>query len=137
MVRTNITKYLGIPHSYEAGLNCITIIHEFYKKELNIDCIHELIPSNITNSRWMKNFSLEDIDGWALKHGIKVTLTDIQDYDVILFKSRKLNRPIHFGMFLLPYNMLHLEEGSHSRYELINTTWTDCIHSAYRHRSLV
>ena len=85
MVRTNITKYLGIPHSYEAGLNCITIIHEFYKKELNIDCIQELIPSNITNSRWMKNFSLEDIDGWALKHGIKVTLTDIQDYDVLLF----------------------------------------------------
>ena len=137
MVRENIINYLGIPHSYESGLNCITIIHEFFKKELGIDCIKELVPSNVTNARWMKQITLEDIDTWALKHGIKVPLTELQDCDVILFKSPRLNFPIHFGMFMLPYNMLHLEEGNYSKYEHISSNWSECIYAAYRHKSLV
>ena len=99
MVRNNIINYLGIRHSY-LKINCITIIDEFYRKELKINCIQELIPSHIKNRRWMKEVSLDDINKWALKHGTKVSLTDAQDFDVMVFGSKNFKYPIHFGMFL-------------------------------------
>ena len=88
MVRNNIAKYLSIPHSYD-GINCLTLIHEFYKNELNIDCIAELIPENIEEAgrRWMSKITLPEIEEWALIHGTKVNLTNAQDFDVIVFKS--------------------------------------------------
>ena len=136
MVRNNIINYLGIRHSY-LKINCITIIDEFYKKELKINCIQELIPSHVKNRRWMKEISLDDINKWALKHGIKVSLTDAQDFDVMVFGSKNFEYPIHFGMFLKPCNMLHLEEGRTSRYESISNEWANSLWSIYRHKSLV
>ena len=136
MVRNNIIKYLGHYHTY-LGINCITLIDNFYKCELNINDIEKLIPSNIENRRWMKKISLQQIDDWALIHGIKVSLTEARDFDVMVFKSIKLQRPIHFSMFFKPCNMLHLEEGRTSRYESISNEWRNCLHAIYRHRSLV
>ena len=136
MVRENIIKYIGISHKY-IGINCISIIHNFYKDELNIDCIAKLIPDNIKDRNWMKKITLQQIDEWALKHSIKVPLTEAQDFDVMIFKSIKFQRPIHFGMFLKPCNMLHLEEGRTSRYETISNEWRNSLHAIYRHRSLV
>ena len=136
MVRENIIKYIGIQHSY-IGINCISILHNFYKNELNIDCIADLTPDNIKDRKWMKTITLQQIDEWALKHSIKVPLTEAQDFDVMIFKSIKFQRPIHFGMFLKPCNILHLEEGRTSRYETITTEWAKCFHAIYRHHSLV
>jgi len=136
MVRENIVNYLGLQHNY-LGNNCFTIIHDFYKNELNIDSLEKLIPPNIKSRKWMKDISLQDIDNWALEYGIKVPLTDAQDFDVMVFRSHKLNRPIHFGMFLKPCNMLHLEEGRTSRYESIGNEWIDGLYAIYRHKSLV
>ena len=136
MVRENIIKYIGIQHSY-IGINCISILHNFYKNELNIDCIADLTPDNIKDRKWMKTITLQQIDEWALKHSIKVPLTEAQDFDVMIFKSIKFQRPIHFGMFLKPCNILHLEEGRTSRYETISNEWRNCLHAIYRHTSLV
>ena len=136
MVRENIIKYIGIQHSY-IGINCISILHNFYKNELNIDCIADLTPDNIKDRKWMKTITLQQIDEWALKHSIKVPLTEAQDFDVMIFKSIKFQRPIHFGMFLKPCNILHLEEGRTSRYETITNEWATCFHAIYRHQSLV
>mgnify|MGYP003126547413 CR=1 FL=1 len=138
MVRENIINYLGISHSY-GGTNCITLIDAFYKKELNIDCLENLIPKNLEEEgrRWMTKITLPQIQEWALLHGEKVTLTDAQDFDLMVFKSLKSERPIHFGMFLKPCHMLHLEEGRTSRYETITNEWANCFHAIYRHHSLV
>ena len=76
---------------------------------MNIDCIADLTPDNINHRKWMKTITLQQIDEWALKHSIKVPLTEAQDFDVMIFKSIKFQRPIHFGMFLKPCNILHLE----------------------------
>ena len=51
MVRENIIKYIGVPHSY-MGINCLTIIHDFYKNELNIDCIADFFNSLISTLRY-------------------------------------------------------------------------------------
>ena len=138
MVRKNIINYIGIRHSYDE-INCITLIDAFYKKELNIDCISDLVPESVKEDgrRWMKKITLSQIEEWALIHATKVNLTDAQDFDVIVFKSLKLERPIHFGMFLKPCHMLHLEEGKTSRYETLTNEWANCLHAIYRHQSLV
>ena len=136
MVRNNIVNYLGLQHSY-LGINCFTIIDKFYKNELNINCLEKLIPPNIKSRRWMRDVSLEDIDNWALEYGIKVPLTDAQDFDVMVVRSHTFSRPIHFSMFLKPCNMLHLEEGRTSRYESIGNEWINALYAIYRHKSLV
>lgn len=136
MVRENLINYIGLRHDYDS-INCITIIDRFFKTELDIDDIEKLIPSDIVNRRWMKKFSLEQIDEWALQYGIKVPLTEAQDFDVMVFKSRIFTRPIHFSMFLKPCNMLHLEEGRTSRYEPITNEWLGALYAIYRHKSLV
>ena len=66
MVRDNIIKYIGVPHSY-SGINCLTIIHDFYKNELNIDCIADLIPKDINDAgrRWVSKITPQ-IEEWAL-----------------------------------------------------------------------
>ena len=136
MVRENIINYIGIQHNY-LKTNCITIIDDFYTNELGINCIKELIPSDVKNRRWMREVSLKNINDWALKHGIKVPLTEAQDFDVMVFESKKSKYPIHFGMFLKPCKMLHLEEGRTSRYETISNEWADCIFALYRHHDMV
>ena len=136
MVRENLINYIGLRHDYD-NINCITIIDRFFKTELDIDDIEKLIPSDIVNRRWMKKFSLEQIDEWALQYGIKVPLTEAQDFDVMVFRSHTFTRPIHFGMFIKPCHMLHLEEGRTSRYESISNEWLGALYAIYRHKSLV
>ena len=136
MVRENLINYIGLQHDYD-NINCITIIDKFFKTELDIDDIEKIIPSNIVNRRWMKNISLEQIDEWALQYGIKVPLTEAQDFDVMVFRSNTFARPIHFGMFIKPCHMLHLEEGGTSRYESISNEWLEALYAIYRHKSLV
>lgn len=136
MVRENIKNYLGIPHNYETT-NCITLIADFYKKELNLDFFKNIIPPDVEDRRWMRQLTLQEIDRRALQYGKKVNLTDAQDFDVIVFKSTRFERPIHFGLFLKPSNMLHLEEGKVSKFETISSEWVECIHAIYRHNDLV
>ena len=136
MVRENLINYIGLRHDYD-NINCITIIDRFFKTELDIDDIEKLIPPDIVNRRWMKKISLEQIDEWALQYGIKVPLTEAQDFDVMVFRSHTFTRPIHFGMFVKPCHMLHLEEGRTSRYESISNEWLGALYAIYRHKSLV
>lgn len=59
----------------------------------------------------VKVIPTEFVDSWAESCFRKVNLTDAQNYDVITFKSSKTNLIIHFGLFLQPTKMLHIEEG--------------------------
>jgi hypothetical protein len=136
MVRENLINYIGLRHDY-SSVNCITIIDKFFKTEFDIYDIEKIIPANVVNRRWMREISLEQIDEWALQYGIKVPLTEAQDFDVMVFRSNRFPRPIHFGMFIKPCHMLHLEEGSTSRYESISNEWRNCLYAIYRHKSLV
>lgn len=126
-----VQDYLGLYHEYGV-IDCIELIRHFYKEELELDFP---LPSYPKSSEWMKHFSPESIDEWASTCAIKVDLTDAQDYDVIAFKSKKLI--IHFGMFLRPTKMLHIEEGRSSKIETLSSYWIDNIHAIYRHEKMV
>tara|TARA_R110001592_G_scaffold31447_7_gene110829 strand:- start:117 stop:509 length:393 start_codon:yes stop_codon:yes gene_type:complete len=128
-----VQKYLGLYHSYE-DINCITLIKNFYFLELNLQFS---LPDYPVSRHWIKQFTTTSIDSWAAQCAKKVSLTNAKDYDVIAFKSEKTNLVIHFGMYLMPSKMLHIEEGGISRVETLSDYWIESIHSIYRHDSLV
>ena len=83
------------------------------------------------------HFSTNSIDRWASVYAVKVRLTEAKNYDVIAFKSTKSNLITHFGLFLAPTQMLHIEEGGVSRVETLSEYWIERIHAFYRHESVV
>jgi cell wall-associated NlpC family hydrolase len=61
----------------------------------------------------------------------------MRNYDVIAFKSRKTNLIIHFGIYLTPNKLLHIEHEGVSRIDNLSSYWIDYIHGIYRHNELV
>jgi len=128
-----VQKYLGIKHEY-GETNCIELIRKFYIKELSIDFP---LPSYPKSRDWMKQFTTNHVDEWASTCAVKVKLTEAKNYDVIAFRSIKSNLITHFGLFLAPTQMLHIEEGGISRVETLSQYWVERLHAFYRHESMV
>ena len=128
-----VQKYLSLSHSY-GEVDCIELIRKFYLDELGIQ--FEL-PNYPKSREWFKHFSSTNVDDWASTYARKVELTAAQNYDVIAFKSDKSNLIIHFGMYLMPSKMLHIEEGGFSCVQNLSDYWVDRLHAIYRHNDLV
>lgn len=128
-----VRDFIGLSHSYDT-INCITLIKNFYYMKLNLEFS---LPEYPHSKQWIKEFTTTSIDNWAAQCAKKVSLTNAKDYDVIAFKSEKTNLIIHFGMYLMPSKMLHIEEGGISCVETLSDYWVESIHSIYRHDSLV
>jgi cell wall-associated NlpC family hydrolase len=128
-----VQQYLSIPHIY-GKFDCIILVQQFYKNHLNLEFSLPPYPYDIG---WIKTYTSEYIDEWALKYSVKVNLTELKNYDVIAFKSRKSNLIIHFGIYLTGHKLLHIEDGGTSRVDNLSTYWIDYIHSIYRHEQMV
>jgi cell wall-associated NlpC family hydrolase len=129
----DIQPYLGVPHSY-GTYDCITLIQQFYQIELGYNFS---LPSYTPSRMWMKQYTTEFFDEWAAKYGKKVSLTDAQNYDLISFKSSKTNLLIHFGLYIKPNRMLHVEEGAHSRVDQLSDYWLQHLHAIHRYDKMV
>ena len=128
-----VQKYIGLPHSY-GTVDCIEIIHQFYKNELDLK--FEL-PSYPKSTEWMKYFSCKNVDEWAAVYGQKVELTAAKNYDVMVFKSLKTDLVIHFGLYIQHNKILHVEEGRDSCVEALSDYWRERLHAVYRHNEMV
>src|SRR5210317_1046607 len=102
-----VQQYLGLKHEYGV-IDCIELLRQFYKNELNLDFS---LPAYPKSRSWMKHFSIQNVDLWAETSFVKVNLTHAENYDIIAFKSNRFDLIIHFGLFLKPTRMLHIEEG--------------------------
>lgn len=129
----NISKYLFIPHSYD-DVNCVSLIQLFYEKELNI--ILE-VPEYEKSRRWSAFFTTDSVDAWAINKASKVELTAAKNYDLMIFKSPRTNKLSHFGMYVESNKMLHIEEKSTSKIELLSSYWLEQLYGVYRYGSLV
>ena len=136
---TDYIKYLGIKHNYQS-INCITLIEKIYKEELKSDVFKSLWTHlNLSEGkpteggRWKFKITLEKIQEWIVVNAQEIKITDIQEYDVIIFKSKK-NRPIHFGMYIGENKFIHVEEDSSSMISSLNQTWREQLHSIYRRK---
>lgn len=128
-----VNSYLGIKHCY-GSYDCITLVQQFYENELS--CSFNL-PVYPHSRLWMKKYTVEILDEWASKYGKKVSLTDAKNYDLISFKSKKSNLLIHFGLYIKPNKMLHVEEGNTSRVDNLSDYWMEHLHAIYRHDKMV
>lgn len=138
MTQSKYIKYLGKRHDY-LNNNCITLINEIYKTELKSNIFDSLweylgIPEGkpLDGRGWMKRISLESLEGWASTNAKKVDLTEMQEYDVIIFKAGRLI-PTHFGMYIGANKFIHLEEGRLSKIDVLNSNWRGMIASIWRH----
>lgn len=127
----NLDNYLFIPHNYDS-INCVSLIQLYYKNELNIDLI---IPEYKKSRRWSAFFNTASADAWAIDNAIKVQLTDAKNYDLMIFKSG--NKLTHFAMYVESNRMLHIEEQSVSKVELLSDYWIKQLYGVYRHEALV
>lgn len=127
----DLSKYLGLKHQY-GTTDCITLVRNFYEQEFFIKIN---IPEYVHNRRWMKQFTIQDIDYWAKQCAKKVSLTEAKNYDLIIFKSGSYI--IHFGIFIMPNRILHIEEAKTSCVECLSDYWITRIHGIYRHNELV
>lgn len=125
-------NYIGLEHDY-GSVDCITLIKSFYERELSISFT---LPVYTRSKRWMLDFSEDELNCWISAYAIKTSLTAAKNYDLIAFKSKN-NRIIHFGMFLAPNSMLHVEEGSVSKIDRLSDYWINSIYAVYRHEQLV
>ena len=128
-----VQKYLGLKHQY-GQVDCIELIRNFYKNELKIDFD---LPPYPHSRAWMKYFHTQKVDEWASKCSTKVKLTDAKNYDVMVFKSEKYDLAIHFGMYLMPSKLLHIEEGGCSCVQTLSDYWINRLHAIYRHNDMV
>ena len=60
-----------------------------------------------------------------------------KNYDVMVFKSEKYELATHFGMYLMPSKLLHIEEGGCSCVQTLSDYWMSRLHAIYRHNDLV
>jgi len=137
MIASKYLKYLGIQHNYLEN-NCITLIDSIYKNELNSNVFESLWePLGLPGGKpkdgrgWMKRLSVQTLEDWATTVAIKVYLTELQEYDVIIFKSGRLI-PTHFGLYIEANRFIHLPEGKSSLIEVLNQDWRDQIASIWR-----
>ena len=128
-----VQQYLGLKHEYGV-IDCIELLRQFYNNELSLDFP---LPIYLKSRSWMKHFSTHNVDLWAETCFIKVNLTHAENYDIIAFKSDRSDLIIHFGLFLKPTRMLHIEEGGVSCIDTLSDYWISRIHSFYRHVKLV
>lgn len=129
----NLEKYIGLKHNY-GTIDCITLVRLFYEQELSIKIN---LPEYPHNRRWMHVITANQVDYWAKQCAQKVLLTQAKNYDLIVFKSNKSNIITHFGIFIMPNRMLHIEEGKLSCIDTISSYWVQCLYAVYRHNDLV
>ena len=118
-------QYLNREHEY-GKFDCILLPKEFYKKELNKDYT---VPNYNKSKKWMlipKETIIENLE----KCAVLISLTDAKKYDLLVFSSK--NHIIHFGIFLAPVKMLHVEEGQRAKIENISSYWWDHLYAIYR-----
>lgn len=130
-------KYLGLNHNYTEN-NCITLVDSIYKNELSSNVFDGLweyldLPEGKPKDgrKWMKRFSVDSLETWASTVATKVNLTDLQEYDVMIFKSGRLV-PTHFGLYLWANKFIHLPEGGFSHIDVLTQEWRDQIASIWR-----
>lgn len=128
---SRVHNYIGLQHNY-GTIDCIKLIQLVYKSEFNIEIE---LPEYSHSKRWIKEFSVDSIEKILSKNTRKISLTDANNFDLMIFKQG--NNISHFGVFIKPFKLLHVEEHSTSKIEDLNPYWINYLYGVYRHDCLV
>tara|TARA_B110000503_G_C7118037_1_gene401216 strand:+ start:279 stop:698 length:420 start_codon:yes stop_codon:yes gene_type:complete len=129
-------KYLGIKHSY-TQINCVSLLDIIYKEQLHSNAFTKICGMLDIKSlyaykdkQWMHNIKKSEVEACITSIARKIILTDIQEYDVILFRHKKVLT--HFGMYIGQNSFIHVEEGRESKIDKLTDKWREEISSIWR-----
>lgn len=131
----NYLPYLNRTHSYRET-NCLSLIAEFYEKELGISWEEE--------RQLFNNFNMEDLRSvmripieriYALKNWSKISLTDMREFDILIYTRKDLLS--HFSMYAGNLKILDLRENKKSALKHWNDNTRDNLAGIMRHKQLV
>ena len=117
------------------------MIADIYKQELQDDSLFTILWKWIGmekgrhnyGNKWWKFIDSENFNKFLTEYAIKIdNIIDIQEYDVIMFSTPRRRIPIHFGMYIGQNMMIHMQEKSYSKIEMLNDIWRGKIHGIYR-----
>ena len=127
------SKYLFLSHDYN-DVNCVSLLTAFFRQEFAINIS---LPEYPRSKRWMLKFTTADIDNWAKDNAKKIVLTEADNYCILVFKSKTGNQLIHFGLYIKPNKILHVEEGKASRIDILSDYWIEHLYGVYKLNELV
>ena len=98
------SKYLYLSHE---SYNCLTLIEKICEDQgYSIKGIEDMAQYHFKHN-WGNSVSYEDIEKFIQLNNAKlVDLSDIDEFDVILFKLRDV-RPQHFGVYIGLNRFIH------------------------------
>ena len=70
MKEIDLYKYIGIHHEY-GKTDCITLVTDFYENEFDIKIA---LPSYSNSRSWMREFTTDNIDAWAINNANKINI---------------------------------------------------------------
>jgi cell wall-associated NlpC family hydrolase len=114
-----VHNYLGLQHEY-GKVDCIQLVKLVYADALSIDIE---LPEYEPSKRWSALLPIDYIDAWALKYAKKVDLTSAKNFDLLVFSNNKKTHIVHFGLYISPNKMLHIEESGCSKIESLSCYW--------------
>lgn len=95
---------------------------------------------NKVNNYWYNHYTrdiiLEEIKNW-----FKINLTELKEYDILVFTNRK-DQPRHFGMYIANNKFIHLPSDSMCVISELNDKYRERLQfgkcsGVYRHNDLV
>ena len=98
------SKYLYLPHE---SYNCLTLIEKICEDQgYSIKGIEDMAQYHFKHN-WGNSVSYEEIEKFIqLNRARLVDLSDIDEFDIILFKLRDI-RPQHFGVYIGLNRFIH------------------------------
>ena len=79
---------------------------------------------------WFKNYGAKELLN-EVQYWEKINLTDLQEYDILVFTSRK-GSPIHFGMYIETNQFIHVEEDRNCSISLLDDEYREKLYGAFR-----
>jgi hypothetical protein len=130
-------KYLPLKHSYE-GINCISLLEFIYRSE-NHDLTlfgkiwkdFGLENGKVRNAKWTVDPAL--LECWLCQNALKIELTELKEFDLLIFKNLRTGKISHFGMYIGDNRFIHLPESGYVQIEDYNQKWREVTYGAYRH----
>lgn len=132
----NYLKYLNIAHQYDSDHNCVGLLAAIYERELNIDLSPEKNIFNnfkVLNLAEVRSIPISDLS--KLNNWIKISLTNIQEFDIIIYTRN--NKLSHFAMYVGDNKIIDVVERGRSSIKHLNDFTRKNIYSVIRHKQLV
>ena len=123
------------------NLDCLTLVQDYYRRELNIKLSQIQHPEKFNRkylediNLWHKYKCYSILEDYLINEGF-TKVNELEKHDIILMRTPKIKFPIHVGVYLGDNRILHhyFEFSEISAYTNVYKRFTTGV---YRHKNLI